>query len=242
MRHRLRVIRARGLAWIGFLRLTLAIARRQVDEVWVGDSNAVMFVMDRFPALGIGTTDGRRWAWHLGPRLMFSMARDGFPRGLHRMLRVLGRIPGTRQVTWFFDFGEIDIRCHLAARLNKQPELPFVDIYVERIQGLVAEFGGTHGVIVVPVPPAVDAFTHEDFPVVGTLEERLAAHRLMRRRMIEATEVSRPGPRIMALDLTERLSDTSGYYRPELAGDGVHPNAAGRTEARREVARLLEQL
>jgi hypothetical protein len=226
---------------VGFLRLALAIARRRVDEVWVGDSNAPMFVMGRLPVLGLGTSDGRRWAWHLGPRLMFSIGRDDFPPGVRRAARLLRFLPGTRDVTWFFNLGEIDIRCHLAKWLSEDGALPFVDDYVARVQSFVTSFGVTRAVVVVPVPPAVEAFTHESFPVVGTLEERLAVHRLVRRRIIEATRAARPVARLVVLDATDRLSDDAGYFRPDLTIDGVHPNDAGRGEARAEVALLLQR-
>jgi hypothetical protein len=241
MRHRLRVVRAHLLGWVGLARLALAIARRRVDEVWIGESNAVMLVMAKFPALGLGTADGRRWAWHLGPRLMFSIARDDFPPGVRRAVGLLRFVPGVREVTWFFNLGEIDIRCHLAKRVQDDATLPFVDDYVAHVQSLVSDLGGTEAVVVVPVPPAVEAFIHESFPIVGTLEERLAVHRLMRRRIIDAVQAAGPRPRLRVLDLTDRLSDESGYFRPELTSDGVHPNDAGRREARGEVTRLLQQ-
>jgi hypothetical protein len=241
LRHRLRVIRAHALGWIAFARLARAIAAGRVDEVWVGESNAAFFAMGRLPAMSLGTADGRRWAWHLGPRLMFSIARDGFPGAVRRAVRMLRFVPRTREVTWFFNVGEIDLRCHLVKWLPEEDALPFVDDYVARVQALVTEFGGTRAVVVVPVPPAVEAFIHESFPVVGTLEERLAAHRLLRRRITEAVSAARPEPRLAVLDMTERLSDDAGYFRPELTVDGVHPSEAGRLEARLEVAQLLER-
>ena len=61
MRHRLRVLKARTLAWIGYVRLVVAIASGRVDEVWVGDSNAVLFGGDKFPRLIIGSSEPRRW-------------------------------------------------------------------------------------------------------------------------------------------------------------------------------------
>ena len=240
MRHRFRVLKARMLARIGFLRLVVSIARGQVDEVWVGDSNAVFSGSDRFPPLGIGSTEPRQWVWSLGPRLMFSVARDGYPPAMHRLLRVLRRVRANRNVLWVFSAGEIDLRCHLVPRLREGTELGFVKPYIDQVKSLVAEFDAPHAAVAIPVPPAVDITDTDGFPVVGTIEERLDAHRLMRKQMLDETGPASgsTGAVIHAVDATDRLSDEHGHYRPEVTGDGVHPNDIGRAEIRAAVAEL----
>lgn len=242
MRHRLRVIKAKTLAWIGFFGLVVAIFRRRVDEVWIGDSNAVMMVTDAFPPLGVGPGADRRWVWHLGPRLMFSIGRDGFKPGMRRVLRLLRRVPGSDRVTWFFSFGEIDLRCHLAPRLKERPDLDFVTAYVDRVRSLVGEIGAPHALVAVPMPPAIDTFIDEGFPVKGTPEERLAAHRLVRAELLARTEAEHPGPRIHALDATEVLSEPTGFFRQDFTYDGVHPTDAGRVAIRQVVERRLQSV
>ncbi|WP_182377814.1 SGNH/GDSL hydrolase family protein [Nocardioides sp. WS12] len=240
MRHRIRVFKAKTLAWLGFIGFIVAVARRRVDQVWVGDSNAVMMVTSSFPPLGVGRGDDGRWVWHLGPRLMYSISRDGFKPGMRRALRILRLVPGHDRVNWFFSFGEIDLRCHLAPRVKEKPELPFIPTYIERVRSLVSEFGASHAFIVVPVPPAVDIFVDEGFPIEGTLEDRLAAHRLMRSDLLAVTQAEQSRPRIEALDLTDALSDANGYYSPEFTSDGVHPTDAGRAAARQVVELQLQ--
>ncbi len=244
MRHRIRVLRARTLAWIGFVRLLVAIARGHVDEVWVGDSNAVMSGADRFPRLVIGSIEPRRWVWSLGPRLMFSVSRDGFPPLMHRMLRVLRRVRGHRNVLWIFSAGEIDLRCHLVPRLAEGAQLEFVRSYVDQVRSLVNEFDASHAAVSVPTPPAVDIVHTDGFPVVGTPEERLSAHRLMRQRILDETGTSGDsgGAVIHAFDATEWLSDEQGYYVAEYTEDGIHPNDAGRVAIRAAVADMRARL
>lgn len=244
MRHQLRVLRARTLAWIGFARLFAAIARGKVDEVWVGDSNAVLFGAPRFPRLFIGSIEPRRWVWSLGPRLMFSVARDGYPPTMHHMLRVLRHVPGNREVLWIFSAGEIDLRCHLVPRIAEGADLGFVKQYIEKVRGLVDQFNASCAAVSVPTPPAVDLVDTDGFPVVGTLEERLAAHRLMRKRMLEETGTTSgsTGAVIYAFDATDRMSNEDGYYRPEVTEDGVHPNDAGRAEIRAAVTELRARI
>jgi hypothetical protein len=212
--------------------LVVSIARGRVDEVWVGDSNAVMFGSDRFPRLSIGSTKSRRWVWSLGPRLMFSVARDGYPPAMHRMLRVLRRVPANRDVLWIFSAGEIDLRCHLVPRLKDGADLGYVKSYVERVQRLVGEFDAPYAAVSIPIPPAVDITDTDGFPIVGTLEERLDAHRLMRQRILDETgpATGSAGAVIHAFDATDGLSDGHGHYRPEVTDDGIHPNDNGRAE------------
>ncbi|MCW2800013.1 MAG: hypothetical protein JWQ70_1485 [Aeromicrobium sp.] len=236
MRHQIRVLRARTLAWIGFVGLVISIARGRVDEVWVGDSNAVLFGANKFPRLGIGSTEPRRWVWSLGPRLMFSVARDGYPPMMHRMLRVLRRVRANRQVLWIFSAGEIDLRCHLVPHLGDADVMIFVKPYIERVRLLVGEFDAPFAAVSIPVPPAADF--SDEYPVVGTLEERLAAHRLMREQILAniGPTTGSTDAVIFAFDATDRLSDEHGHYRPEVTDDGIHPNEAGRAEIRAAIA------
>lgn len=235
MRHRLRVLKARTLAWIGYVRLVVAIASGRVDEVWVGDSNAVLFGGDKFPRLIIGSSEPRRWVWSLGPRLMFSVARDGYPPMMHRMLRILRRVRANRNVLWIFSAGEIDLRCHLVPRLKEGAELTFVKPYIEQVRALVGEFDASYAAVSIPTPAADEVV---GYPVVGTIEERLAAHRLMRERIVEETGQARSssGAVIYVFDATDRLSNEHGHYRPEITTDGIHPNDAGRAEIRAAMA------
>jgi hypothetical protein len=244
MRHRIRVLKARILAGIGFSRLVLAIVRGRVDEVWVGDSNAVMFGSDRFPRFSIGSTERGRWVWPLGPRLMFSVARDGYPPTLHRMLRILRHVRANRDVLWIFSAGEIDIRCHLVPRLKNGAELTFVKPYIGRVQALVGEFDARYAAVSVPIPPAVDIYDVEGFPIVGTLEERHDAHRLMRQTMLDETgpATGSTGAVIVAFDPTDCLSDEHGHYRPELTYDGMHPNDTGRVQIHAAIAELRSKV
>lgn len=239
MRHRLRVARAHILARFGLVRLAIAIARGKVDQIWVGDSNAAFFGGERLPPLGVGTTIERRWAWHLGPRLMYSVARDGFKPAMHRAVRRLGRLPHGRDVLWVFSFGEIDNRCHLAPRVAAGQDLDFVEPYVDRIRQLVADTGTPYGVIMVPVPPATELLVHESFPVRGTNEERLATHGILRKRLLDAVAAAPGSPGLIALDVCDELSDDQGWYRDDVHTDGVHPTDDGRAIAQAGLRRLL---
>jgi hypothetical protein len=234
MRHQLRVLKARTLAWIGYVGLVIAIARGRVDEVWVGDSNAVFFGANKFPRLGIGSTEPRRWVWHLGPRLMFTVARDGYPPMMHRMLRLLRHVRANRKVLWIFSAGEIDLRCHLVPRLKEGADIDYVKPYIKRVQDLVHAFDASYVAVSVPVPASDGLIHNPGFPVVGTIDERSAGQRLMRERILEATgpATGSTGAVVYAFDVDDRLSDEHGHYRADLTDDGIHPNDTGRAEIR----------
>lgn len=239
LRAFVRMRRARLRGWLALVRLLVAAARGQVDEIWVGDSHSVTFNTEHSPLPGILRSGERRWTWHLGPRVMYSIARDDFPPTLLRVARVIARVRGAREAAWYFSFGEIDIRCHLAPRLAQgDGDVSFVATYADRVHGLLGRLGAAHGTLVVPVPPCLDSYDHAAFPVAGTPEQRLAAHRAVRSALVVAVGAERARPELRLLDLTDALAGPDGLMRDELTDDGCHTNGAGRDVVRREVAAL----
>lgn len=242
MRHKLRVLRAHVLGWIGVLRLMVAITRGKVDQVVLGDSNAAYAGSDRLPPLGIGSTRDRIWVWHLGPRLMYSISQGNLKPSVRRVLRLVGRLPRNRDVVWMFQFGEIDVRCHLAPRVQAGDQLDFVGPFLARLQDLVRDLRVPFGVYMMPVPvPTID-YDHELFPVLGTKEDRRGAHAVLRERVLKEAAALDTDPPIHVLDLTDELSDEDGWYDTDLHLDGVHFNDAGREVIQTHLARLLATL
>jgi len=239
LRAFVRLRRARLRGWIALFGMLLAAVRGRVDEIWVGDSHSVTFNSAQPPLPGILRTGERRWTWHLGPRLLYSIARDDFPAPLLRTARLIARVPGARDAAWFFSLGEIDIRCHLAPRLASGGDVGFVSAYVDRVHALLARLDAPAGTIVVPVPPCLDSYDPVAFPVAGSPEQRLAAHRAVRSALVLATGAARGGPALRLLDATADLAGPDGLMRDDLTDDGCHTNEAGRAVVRREVVALL---
>lgn len=239
--HRLRLIKARRRELFGLIRLLWASRRGRLTEMWVGDSHSVTFVSANAPLPGILNAGQGRWIWHLGPRVMYSVARDGFPRWLHRAAQSIARTPTGSDVAWLFSFGEIDIRCHLGPRLTVGADLEFVSSYVAQVRGLVEDAGTSTAAVVVPVPPSEDTLNHVHFPVKGTVEERVTAHRAVRAGLLAATGRDSPGADVRVLDATDVLADPSGLMRPALTDDRCHTNAAGRAAVRRKLDAFLAE-
>src|SRR4051794_9406364 len=211
----------------GALGLLAAARRRRPTEVWFGDSHAIFLNQDYTSAKLSRAPEGQI-VWHLGGRLMWSLAHNGFPPRGHRVARVLRRIGRAGSVVPVFVAGEIDVRCHLVPR-STQPgySLDFVADYVRRAQALATEMGAPSLIITVPVPPSDDCPRNPEFPIKGTIGERVQVFRELRRALIQAVADSGNGPEIRLVDATELLADDSGELRSELTDDGCHTNAKG---------------
>lgn len=241
MRRSVRRARARSQGLVGAARLLVHCSRGRVEEVWIGDSHAVhantatmVTALRRLP-------DGR-WVWHLGPRIMYSIARDGLPPALVRVLRMIRATKRSSEIVWVFSFGEIDVRCHLVARMqDPAAALAFVPDYLQHLQQAATLAGARRALVLVPTPGS-DTYPEQlGFPVIGTLDERIMANLALRDALVHAVaELPNTGARILLIDCTEELSDEKGAMREDMTYDGLHTNENGRAVIRRRVEELIE--
>lgn len=240
LRRTVRRYRARTQGILGVARLLLYAVLGKVDEVWIGDSHAVHMNSPTMITALRRLPDGR-WVWHVGPRVMFSIAREGLPTAALRVLRLMGRTRRADQIVWGFSFGEIDVRCHLVPRMtDPEAALAFVPIYLERLRRAATVAGAKHAVVLIP-PPESDVYPEQiGFPVVGSLEERIAASRALREAMIRAAkDLPTDGATIHLVDVYDAYSDERGAMREDLTYDGLHANDAGRAVTRAAVEEIL---
>lgn len=215
-------------AW---LHLLLRLRSRRTTELWIGDSHAMSFNQDVGLAMFMRAPEGQL-VLRVGARLMYSLATKGFPPRVHRITGFVGRFGRPGAFVPYFVAGEIDVRCHLAPRTGP---LDFVPAYVDRCAGIAREMGASRFVVVVPPPPSRTVPDIEELPVVGTIEERIAAFERLRDQLAEAVSGT-PGATL--LDATAALAAPSGELRPELTEDGCHTNLDGVALVRREVHAL----
>lgn len=240
LRRSVRRVRAQLVGWIGVARLLVRVFLGQVDEVWIGDSHAVHMNSPTMIAALRRLPDGR-WVWHLGPRVMFSIAREGLPPAVLRVLRLVSRSRRARDIVWAFSFGEIDVRCHLVPRMgDPDAALSFVPIYLERLRRAATAAGAEHALVLVP-PPESDVYPDQiGFPVVGSLAERIDASHALRDAMVRAAkELPEGGATVHLIDITEEFSDERGAMREDLTYDGLHANDDGRAVMRARVEEIL---
>jgi hypothetical protein len=236
------VVRAgrRALAMLRFglalARLVLA-ARRGPVQFWIGDSHSV-WLNRSWPAPPLSQAAPGRWVWHIGPRLMYSLARDGYPPAVHRVARLLRLTGAGRAVTPIFVSGEIDIRCHLAGYLDRPGGTDFVAGYVAAGRSVARAAGAQRVLFVVPVPPSDAVPDYAGFPVLGTLAERLTAFAAVRAELARAAAGSDEQPPAAVIDATADVSDAQGGLRVELSVDGCHLTPAGAQFVHRRLAEL----
>lgn len=197
-------------------------------ELWFGDSHSI-FLNQAYTSSVLSRAPGGQLVWHLGPRLMWTLANKPMPfpvRAVAWLLRTFGR---RGSIVPVFIAGEIDVRCHLVPQ-SRRPEFnfDFVPRYVERMRAFAASMGAPRLVIVAPVPPS-DCPENSMFPIKGTIEQRVTAFEQLRSALSDATAaVDAHGPAVRLVDPTPLLADETGALDGRLTDDGCHTNAAGR--------------
>ena len=211
-------------------------ARRAPVQLWIGDSHAV-WLNRSWPAPPLSQAAPDRFVWHVGPRLMYSLGRDGYPTAVRFVASVLRATGAGRRVTLIFVSGEIDIRCHLAQHLDTPDWLAFVPRYVAAGRAVARRAGAGQALFVVPVPPSDEVPDYFGFPVVGTFAERLLAFTSLRDELTRAVGEQLDGVSTGLIDATADVVDQDGGVRVELTVDGCHLLPEG---ARFVHARLAE--
>jgi len=230
--HRVRRTRDFLISSAAFASLVTALLTGRARELWIGDSHTVCFNRS-FRTANVLRGGPGVYVFHLGSRLMFSIARDGdYPRWARRLVALTARL-ARRPLTVFFCLGEIDVRCHLARHgAPGRWDFGFVAGYAERAARFARENGFRSVVFVTPPPPCRDQPSLGHLPVAGSFETRTSAFDGLRAALADA--VAGLGPGVRLLDATELLYDPSTGIRRELTDDNCHVNAAG--------ARLVREL
>ncbi|HEX6389184.1 MAG TPA: hypothetical protein VFZ89_07055 [Solirubrobacteraceae bacterium] len=202
---------------------TLVVAMRRRSrrtELWIGDSHAMSVNRKISNSMFMRAPEGQL-ILRAGARLIYSLADKGFPPNVLRVARFVNRFGRPGALVPIFSAGEIDIRVHLPKRLDD--DFDFVAGYVAQCMEVARVLKADRVGFLVPTPP-VDV-PEEDvwFPIGGTLEERLAAHRKVRDGLAAAVERT---PGAVLLDFTDDLVGPSGGMPVELTTDGAHTNAA----------------
>lgn len=237
----LRLRLRRCVGWVrtcvSAIELVGAVLSSHPIDVWIGDSHAVCFNRRPSPARLSRGQDGQ-FIWHLGPRIMYSIAKNGFPRVLSQAAVLVGRMSRTSRIVPVLCLGEIDVRCHLVPRLEQPACFDFVEAYVRHGCTLAQQLGASRVVFVVPPPPSAECPEIDEFPIRGTIHERIAAFTKLRSALSKAVAAHNNGPTALLLDVTEELSTKNGEMRSGLSIDGVHTDIRGGQIVRRKLREL----
>jgi len=222
------------LLWIpATLRMLGAAISGRPVEMWIGDSHAMSSNRSLVSTSFMPGADGVIIV-RLGARLMYSLA-SGFPRWSTRLARVVGWLCRPGQIRAIFMSGEIDVRVHLVEHADRG--FGFVQDYVSHCREYARLLGAHVVVFALPPPPCDTGPFDIRYPVVGTLEERVAVWRRLRSAVMEAAEAS--GAQV--LDFSADVAGPDGALRQELTDDGAHTNAAAIPLIRAAVRRLESQ-
>lgn len=196
-------------------------SKTEIANVWLGDShasfNSGIPLRDLLRRSG---TDALIW---LGPRLMFSISKDGFPDFLFKP-RYKNLMKGNRKL--LVSFGEIDIRVHLSRESSKVQKFEWVGSYVEAVSELLNFWNPSVVFILGPVPPS-GGMVDSQFPVNETLALRIEGTNLMNEKL--ATQTSN-NPKIRFVSLSSLLGDNEGLLLSKFYQDGVHASGNSRLE------------
>ena len=182
------------------------------------------------PSRRVVDVDATTTLLYLGPRLMHSVGRDGFPPWVLRLVNAWRRSPLARGVpTVAVLLGEIDLRCHLAkpGRSGDEALSQLVEAYLARMRDLLDRLGPAGQVVVCgPNPPSSVYESDEAFPVVGDADERAAIlDRLCAK--LSAGIGAAGDPRLRFLDVRPLVAAPNGHLRADMTFDGCHLNAEG---------------
>jgi hypothetical protein len=228
--HRLRDrIRGKLLFLRAWPSLLIAMRRRnRRTELWIGDSHAMCVNRRVTNGMFMRGPDGQL-ILRDGARLMYSIGRNGFSPRVMRVARFVNRFGRSGALVPIFLAGEIDVRVHLADRL----ESPFdwVAQYVQRCMEIARLLKADRVGFFVTTPPVDVPEADVWFPITGTIEERIEAHTRLREALTDSVEATQGA---VLVDMTGMLTDPSGAMPVEFTFDGAHTNheAVARIRAR----------
>ncbi len=237
-----RRLRKRLLARYAFLDHLMSLwaislaRRRRLNRLWIGDSHAAFLAGLSLQRFSVSKEEAVIW---LGPRLMYSLARDGFPDPLIAELKGVRVDLTTTSIV--LTCGEIDCRVHLVGRLHDENALDFTSLYVVSAAQLRARMGAKHAYLLGPVPPSDIGGDDPGFPRTGTLDERVTASRLLEKRLCEEAAASEESG-ISAIPLGAILADPkTGALAAEFTNDGCHVNCRGAELVRERLEEAMAQ-
>jgi len=154
---------------------------------------------------------------HLGPRLCFSIGRDG--------INIKDQYNVNNGDTVIFCFGEIDCRCHIHKHITESMDYKavinsIVHDYFIKIKNAVDVFDNLKTVIYNVVPP-VEKHTcaeHNEYPYLGTDDERksytLYFNEKLQEKCLEYNFVY--------FNVYDKYIDTNGFLKKSLSDNSVH--------------------
>ena len=193
---------------------------RTRQNLWIGDSHA-LFISGCPRATVTATPDHESICIWLGPRLAFSVARDGWR--LPARVRLLAKIRRFNKL--IIVLGEIDCRVYLGRPNNAEyRQESWVSDFIDMTSLLAEQIRFKNLVFVSPVPPSDICEAHPEFPRHGTLTSRIEGTKWFTETVTSLVS-TRTNEKV--IDLHQLVGQENGSLNPKFTVDGVHVNGQG---------------
>ena len=155
---------------------------------------------------------------HLGPILMHRIGRDGL-KAVN--LVNLGVQEGDTAV---YATGEIDIRCHVLKQRDMKGRLleeildGLADRYIQTILSNRQQYRSLHCIVYNVIPPLRSGAFNPEYPVYGSIEDRVAAAKLLNAILKQKCEEQG----IAFLDVYDAYSEGDGSLSVPYSDGNVH--------------------
>ena len=205
-----RVIRS-----VGRLQTRRILRRCYRSEVtWLGDSHAAFLSGTTIKSLN-KDLNNNPLIW-LGPRLMFSISKKGFPDFLFAKSNS-GLLKDKSALA--ISLGEIDVRAHLSKDGSDIDVDEWVLNYVLKVRELTNHLEPTCTILIGPVPPSPNQVRNPKLPIVGPLDRRIHFTSLLEMALGENI---RAFADLSFVPLSPLLANTDGILREDFVLDGIH--------------------
>lgn len=212
--------------------LIVAARRKRPTELWIGDSHAMSTNHEIVSSMFMRGSDGQL-ILRCGARLLYSIARDGWPPRVTRVVDLVAPFVRPGSLVPIFSAGEIDIRAHMSRRPTDP--LDYVPAYVGRCEALARRLKADRTGYLRPPPPCTRAEAEVWYPIVGTLEQLVDNAERLNTSLTSALEAV---PDAVLLDFSDILRDPiNGGILPQYTDDGVHTNLLAVTRIRQAMGR-----
>ena len=192
---------------------------RKFRILWIGDSHAVYMRRGLRSCFGQNKPIESLLYW-LGPRLIFSISRSGFPLSL--FFQTFIRLWKPRTV--IISLGEIDVRMFLSN--PKFRKTGWIADYLFRVLELCNKLKLNEIYLLTNIPvsnlPPLDPIER-----VGNITERLKGFNWLQAQIKLELKNNKDFSKIHYLDLHDCLNGADGTLSSNLSDDGIHVNVAG---------------
>ena len=195
------------------------------NAIWIGDSHAHFIARSGKRIRHFAITDKNHLLIWLGPKLLYSVSRDGFHIDKLTNLILKKASFGQKLV---LSLGEIDCRVHLVPKtlMKGATELDnIIKSYRVSVVQILEEYDLGSAFILSPMPPSDFGLNNPMFPRNGSLSERVKVTKLLTESLVNISSSE-----FRVINLFSFLANQDGSLNMKYSNDGVHVNLLGSTE------------